>query len=332
MRQVVGILLVLLAAFGLAQASPPKRVILGVGGKTAVVYLPLTVVERLGFFKEEGLDVVIQDLQAGSRALQALIGGSVEVTMGFYDHTIQMQAQDRDIVAFVEVGRYPAIVLAVRSDLAGEVRGIADLKGRKVGVSAPGSSTHFFLNYLLVKNGLKPQDVSAIGIGAGAQVVAAVQNKQVDAISNVEPAITFLEERGLIKVLADTRSAAGARAVLGGEYPAAVLYTTRAWLERNPDTAQKLVNAMVRGLRWMQGKSPEEIAQVLPEEYFLGDKALYLKVLRNSLGSFSPTGRFSDTAPLRPLTLLSAFDPNVARAKIDLKRTYTNQFVDWAPK
>lgn len=216
MRQVVGILLVLLAAFGLAQASPPKRVILGVGGKTAVVYLPLTVVERLGFFKEEGLDVVIQDLQAGSRALQALIGGSVEVTMGFYDHTIQMQAQERDIVAFVEVGRYPAIVLAVRSDLAGEVRGMADLKGRKVGVSAPGSSTHFFLNYLLVKNGLKPQDVSAIGIGAGAQVVAAVQNKQVDAISNVEPAITFLEERGLIKVLADTRSAAGARAVLGG--------------------------------------------------------------------------------------------------------------------
>lgn len=106
----------------------------------------------------------------------------------------------------------------------------------------------------------------------------------------------------------------------------------RAWLERNPDTAQRLVNAMVRGLRWMQGKSPEEIAAVLPEEYFLGDRALYLKVLRNSLESFSPTGRFSDTAPLRPLTVLSAFDPNVARARIDLKRTYTNEFVDRVPK
>ncbi len=197
----IGLLLVLLA-FGFAQ----KRVVLGVGGKTAVVYLPLTVVERLGYFKDEGLDVVIQDLQAGSRALQALVGGSVEVVMGFYDHTIQMQAQGRDIVAFVEVGRYPAIVLGVRADLADQVRSVADLKGKKVGVTAPGSSTHFFLNYLLVKNGLKPTDVSVIGVSVGAQAVAAVQNKQVDALSNVEPAITLLEERGLLKVLADTRT------------------------------------------------------------------------------------------------------------------------------
>lgn len=141
----------MLLAFGFAQ----KRVVLGVGGKTAVVYLPLTVVERLGYFKDEGLDVVIQDLQAGSRALQALVGGSVEVVMGFYDHTIQMQAQGRDIVAFVEVGRYPAIVLGVRADLADQVKSVADLKGKKVGVTAPGSSTRFFLNCLLVKNGLK---------------------------------------------------------------------------------------------------------------------------------------------------------------------------------
>ena len=322
MRRMLAVLLVLLA-FGLAQT----RVVLGVGGKTAMVYLPLTVVERLGYFKDEGLDVVIQDLGAGARALQALIGGSVEVVMGFYDHTIQMQAQGRDIVAFVQVGRYPAIVLGVRSDLADQIRTVADLKGRRVGVTAPGSSTHFFL---LVKNGLKPTDVSVIGVSVGAQAVAAVQNKQVEAISNVEPAITLLEERGLLKVLADTRSTKGTREVLGGEYPAAVLYTTRAWLDKNPETAQKLVNAMVRGLKWMQGKTPEEIAAVLPEEYFLGDRALYLKVLKNSLESFSPNGRFSDTAPLRPLTVLSAFDPNVARARIDLKRTYTNAFVDRA--
>jgi NitT/TauT family transport system substrate-binding protein len=327
MRRMLAVLLVLLA-FGLAQT----RVVLGVGGKTAVVYLPLTVVERLGYFKDEGLDVVIQDLQAGSRALQALIGGSVDVVMGFYDHTIQMQAQGRDIVAFVQVGRYPAIVLGVRSDLADQIRTVADLKGRRVGVTAPGSSTHFFLNYLLVKNGLKPTDVSVIGVSVGAQAVAAVQNKQVEAISNVEPAITLLEERGLLKVLADTRTTKGTREVLGGEYPAAVLYTTRAWLDKNPETAQKLVNAMVRGLKWMQGKTPEEIAAVLPEEYFLGDRALYLKVLKNSLEAFSPNGRFSDTAPLRPLTVLSAFDPNVARARIDLKRTYTNAFVDRALK
>ncbi|RIH83735.1 Nitrate transport protein NrtA [Meiothermus luteus] len=331
MRKSVLLALAVLMLFGMALAQQ-RRVVLAVGGKTAVVYLPLTVVERLGYFQQEGLEVVIQDLQAGSRALAALNGGSADVVMGFYDHTIQMQAQGRDITAFVEVGRYPGVVLGVRADLAERVQGIAELKGMKVGVTAPGSSTNFYLNHWLIKAGLRPSEVAVIGVGTGAQAVAAVERRQIDAIVNVDPAITLLQRRNLIKVLADTRTAQGARAVFGGEYPAAVLYTTRGWLERNPETAQKLVNAMVRGLRWMQGKSPEEIARVLPEEYFLGDRELYLQVLRNSAEMFSRTGRFSDSAPLRPLTVLSGFDEAVARSQIDLKKTYTNAFVDRVPK
>jgi NitT/TauT family transport system substrate-binding protein len=328
MKRILVVLLVLGAAFALAQT----RVVLGVGGRTAIIYLPLTVTERLGFFKEEGLDVVIQDFGAGARALQALIGGSVEVVTGGYDHTIQMQALGRDIVAFVLLNRYPGLVLAVRKDLESEIRSISDLKGRRVGITAPGSSTHIFVNYLLIKSGLRPTDASIVSTSVGAQAVAAVQNRLVDAISNVEPAISLLDERGLIRVLADTRTAQGTRAVLGGEYPFASLYTTRAWLERNPDKAQRLTNAMVRGLRWMQGKSAVEIAQILPEEFFLGDRDLYIRTLQRNLEMFSPTGRFSETAPLRPLVVLSSFDENVARAQFDLKRTFTNEFVDRVPR
>jgi NitT/TauT family transport system substrate-binding protein len=328
MKRILVVLLVLGAAFALAQT----RVVLGVGGRTAIIYLPLTVTERLGFFKEEGLDVVIQDFGAGARALQALIGGSVEVVTGGYDHTIQMQALGRDIVAFVLLNRYPGLVLAVRKDLESEIRSISDLKGRRVGITAPGSSTHIFVNYLLIKSGLRPTDASIVSTSVGAQAVAAVQNRLVDAISNVEPAISLLDERGLIRVLADTRTAQGTRAVLGGEYPFASLYTTRAWLERNPDKAQRLTNAMVRGLRWMQGKSAVEIAQILPEEFFLGDRDLYIRTLQRNLEMFSPTGRFSETAPLRPLVVLSSFDENVARAQFDPKRTFTNEFVDRVPR
>jgi NitT/TauT family transport system substrate-binding protein len=328
MKRILVVLLVLGAAFALAQT----RVVLGVGGRTAIIYLPLTVTERLGFFREEGLDVVIQDFGAGARALQALIGGSVEVVTGGYDHTIQMQALGRDIVAFVLLNRYPGLVLAVRKDLESEIRSISDLKGRRVGITAPGSSTHIFVNYLLIKSGLRPTDASIVSTSVGAQAVAAVQNRLVDAISNVEPAISLLDERGLIRVLADTRTAQGTRAVLGGEYPFASLYTTRAWLERNPDKAQRLTNAMVRGLRWMQGKSAVEIAQILPEEFFLGDRDLYIRTLQRNLEMFSPTGRFSETAPLRPLVVLSSFDENVARAQFDLKRTFTNEFVDRVPR
>jgi NitT/TauT family transport system substrate-binding protein len=243
-----------------------------------------------------------------------------------------MQALGRDIVAFVLLNRYPGLVLAVRKDLESEIRSISDLKGRRVGVTAPGSSTHIFVNYLLIKSGLRPTDASIVSTSVGAQAVAAVQNRLVDAISNVEPAISLLDERGLIRVLADTRTAQGTRAVLGGEYPFASLYTTRAWLERNPDKAQRLTNAMVRGLRWMQGKSAVEIAQILPEEFFLGDRDLYIRMLQRNLEMFSPTGRFSETAPLRPLVVLSSFDENVARAQFDPKRTFTNEFVDRVPR
>lgn len=308
------------------------RVVLAVGGKIGILYLPLTVVEQKGFFKEEGLQVEIQDVQGGGKALQALIGGSADVVVGGYDHTIQMQARDKEITAIVLIGRYPGLVLGVRSDLADRVKQVSDLKGMKIGVTAPGSSTHFFINYLLSKQGLKPTDISVIGIGQGNTVVAAVEHKQVDALANVDPTITILENRGLIKILADTRTEQGTRDIYGGEYPFATLYTKWDFIERYPETTQRLVNAFVRGLRWMQGKGPEEIAQILPESYFAVDKDLYLKALANSLVMFSPDGRFPETAPQTVFTVLSLFDEQVAKANIDLSKTYTNYFVDRVPK
>src|SRR5262249_48810423 len=103
-------------------------------------------------------------------------------------------------------------------------RSPADLKGMKIGVTAPGSSTHF-----MVPHGLKRDDASFVGIGASASAVAAVQRGEIDAIVNVDPVINLLESQGLIKVVADTRTLAGTREVFGGAYPAAVLYAPRAF-------------------------------------------------------------------------------------------------------
>jgi len=316
-------------------AVPPAektKVILAVGGKTAIVYLPLSIVEQKGFFKEEGLEVEIQDFAGGAKALEALVGGSADVVMGFFDHTIQMQAQGRDITAVVQVGRYPGLVLGVRSDLADKVKKASDLKGMKVGVTAPGSSTHFFINYLLSKEGLKPTDISAIGIGTTATAVAAVEKKEVDALVNVDPVMTQLEQRGLIKILVDTRTEKDTAQVFGGEYPAAVLYAKREFVEKNPGTTQRLVNAIVKGLRWMAGRKAEEVVAILPESYAAGNKDLYLQIVAKSLGMFSPNGRFAETAPQTALQVLSLFDTKVAAAKVDVTKTFTNRFVDQGPK
>ncbi len=309
-----------------------ERVVVAVGGKTAILYLPLTLAEQNGFFKTEGLSLEIHDFPGGAKALQAMVSGSADVVMGAYDHTIQMQAQKKSLTAIVLVTRYPGLALGVRSDLAERIKQISDLKGMKVGISAPGSSTHFFLNFLLSKQGLKPDDVSAIGVGSSVSAVAAVEQKQVDALVNPDPMITMLDGRGLIKVLADSRTEKESRETVGGEYPFATLYTTQEFIARHPATAQRLVNAIVKALRWMQGKSAEEIAQALPEEYFAGNKELYLKGLTNSRETFSPDGRFHEAAAQNALAVLKLFDEKVAQANIDLSTTYTNRFVEQALK
>ncbi|WP_457630944.1 ABC transporter substrate-binding protein [Oceanithermus sp.] len=329
MKKWVGILILVL---GLALAAAPekKNVTIAVGGKSLVVYLPLTVAEQLGYFADEGLNVRIEDFKGGSAALKALLGGSADLVVGYFDHIVRLQAQGRDLEGVVLMGKYPGLVLGVRSDLADKVRSPADLKGLKVGVTKPGSSTNYFVFYLLAKEGLKPSDVAIIGVGGGSSAIAAVERKQVEAISHVEPVISTLESRGLIKVLVDTRNKEGSEAVFGGPYPAATLYTHRSFVEKNPETTQRLVNAIVRALQWMQGKSAEEVVAVMPKEYYQNDPELYTTIVRNSLGMFSENGLFPEEGPRTAYKVLTMFDEKLAAAKVDLSRTYTNAFVERA--
>lgn len=330
-----GTIMAMLLAIGLALISggafAQTKVRLAVGGKPAMFYLPLTVVERLGYFKDAGLDVEISDFPGGARALQALIGGSADVVAGAFDHTIQMQAKGQRIVGVVELGQYPGFVLGVLASKAGNYRSHADLKGMKIGVTAPGSSTHFMVRYLMAQAGLTDDDASFIGIGAGPTAVAAARRGEIDALVNVDPVMSLLENEKAISVVADTRTLEGTRKVFGGNYPAAVLYATPAYIAANGATVQALAIAMVRGLRWIATHSAEEIADLMPAEYALGDKANYVRSIKNSIAMFSPDGRFGGEGPAVALNVLRRFDGDVKRATIDLAATYTDAFVDKVP-
>src|SRR5947209_19600079 len=176
-----------------AQTVEKRQLTLGVGGKTALYYLPLTICERLGYFREQGLDVTVNDFRGGAQSLQALVGGSVDVVTGAYEHTIRMQAKGQDIRAVIELGRFPGIVVGLRKDKAAGYRSAADLKGMKIGVSAPGSSTNFFVMYLMAQAGLKPTDAAYLGVGIGPAAVAAMKKGEIDALSNLDPMMTKLE-------------------------------------------------------------------------------------------------------------------------------------------
>jgi NitT/TauT family transport system substrate-binding protein len=325
--------LALAGAPALAQKAPEKpKVVLGVGGKPALYYLPLTIAERKGFFKEEGLEVEINDFAGGAKALQSLIGGSVDVVTGAYEHTIRMQAKGQDVRAVVELGRFPSIIVAVRKDLAGEIKSAKDFKGRKMGVSAPGSSTNLIPQYAMVKAGLAANDASFISVGAGAGAVASITQKSVEIISNTEPVISKLEQDGLVVTLLDTRTEAGTRAVFGGPNPAATLYTRSEFIEKNPETMQRLVNAFLKTLAWIKQATPEQIAETVPPEYLLGDKALYLNAVTASKESYSQTGLVSEEGHKSVIDMLRTLDPELKTVDVPHAKTFMDGFVKASPQ
>jgi NitT/TauT family transport system substrate-binding protein len=310
-----------------AQTVEKQKVSIAVGGKNLFYYLPLTIAEQLGYFKDEGLQVEISDFAGGAKALQALIGGSADVVSGAYEHTINMQAKGQPITAFVLQGRAPQIVLGVSNKTMPDYKSIANLKGKKIGVTAPGSSTNMVANFVLAKGGLKPTDVSFIGVGTAYGALAALRSGQIDAISNLDPVITMLEQKNDIRVIVDTRTLKDTKDLFGGPMPAGSLYTSEEFLKKNPQTAQALTNAMVRALKWLQKAGPSDIIKVVPESYMLGDRALYLDAFSRVREAISPDGMFPEAGPKTALKALQGFDPSLAGKTIDLSKTFTNEMV-----
>ena len=310
-----------------AQAPEKKKITIAVGGKSLFYYLPLTVAERNGYFKDEGLEVEIPDFPGGARALQALVGGSADMVSGAYEHTINMLAKKQPIKAVVLQARYSSIVLLLPKDKAAKYRGGRDLKGLKIGVTAPGSSTNMFVNNLLAKDGLKPTDVSIVGVGAGAGAVAAMEKGEIDALSNLDPVITQLEATGKFVPVADSRTEKGMKEIYGGDYHASVIYVTEEFVRKNPNTVQAVVNAMVRANRWIAKATPQQIVDLVPDTYKAGNPSLYKEGLLKNMIGYSEDGQMSMKAAENVYKVLVQFEPSVkAAGKMDLQATFDNSF------
>ncbi len=310
-----------------AQALEKPKLTIAVGGKNLLYYLPLTIAEQLGYFKAEGLDLTIVDFAGGARALQAVVGGSADVVSGAFEHTVNMQFKGQPMRAFVLQGRAPQIVLGINPKTMAGYKNVADLKGRKIGVTAPGSSTNVMVNFFLAKAGLKPSDVAIVGVGGGNGAVAAMRSGQVDAMSNLDPVITLLARSGDLKIIADTRVVAESDKLFGGPMPAGCLYAPQPFIDKHPATAQALTNAIVRANKWIQAAGPSEVIKTVPESYLLGDRAVYIDAFLAAKGALSPDGMIPDAGPETAFRALASIDPEIAKAKLDLKAVYTNDFV-----
>jgi len=309
-----------------AQAVEKPKLTVAVGGKNLLYYLPLTIAETQGYYKQEGLEVTIADFAGGSRALQAMIGGSADIVSGAFEHTINMQVKGQRLRAFALQGRAPQIVLGINPKTMPNFKSLAELKGKKLGVTAPGSSTNILANFVLAKVGLKPGDVSIIGVGTGSGAVAAMRTGQIDAISNLDPVITLLTRSGDLKIVSDTRIVAEADKVFGGPMPAGCLYAPVSLIEKNPATIQALTNALVRADKWIQAAGAGDIIKAVPESYLLGDRAVYIDAFMASKGALSPDGLIPEAGAATAVRALQSVDDTLKDVKFDLATVYTNEF------
>ena len=309
--------------------APPKMSIM-VGGLEKIIYLPAMLTQRLGYFKAAGVDMTLYNEEAGQSAEEEMIAGRVDGVVGFYDHTIDLQAKGKILEAVVILDRVPgeALVVSERS----RIKTLADLRGKKIGVTGLGSSTNFLASFLVTKGGGDRTQYTPLAVGAGNTLIAALQQNRIDAAVTTEPTVSRLQKMGLAHILVDMRTAAGTRGALGGTYPAACLYMSTDSVNRRKDAVARTVAAFVKTLGYLQSHTPATVAANMPEDYYVGDKPLYLAALAASMNMFSPTGQMPPDGPPTVLKVLASFETDMDPNKIDLKKTYTDEFVLGAHK
>lgn len=313
-------------------SSGSEPVTIMVGGIDKVIYLPAKLTEQLGYFKAEGISVKLLTEPAGAQAENVLISGDVQGVVGFYDHAIDLQTKGKCIESVVQFADVPGEAEVVATAKAGTIKTAADFKGKRLGVTSPGSSTDFLTQALAARAKLTKSDYTTVKAGAGQTFISAIENGGIDAGMTTDPTIARLLTSGKGKIALDLRTEEGTRAALGGLYPASSLYMDCSYVKSHAATVQKLANAFVKTLTWINGHSAAEIAAKMPSQYAGDDPALYAKSIGDSKGMFTTDGKMDAGGAQNVLDVLASFSPNVKGKKdtIDLSKTYTTQFVEKA--
>ncbi|MCW2553753.1 MAG: transporter substrate-binding protein [Mycobacterium sp.] len=299
-----------------------------VGGLNKQIYLPFMLAQQLGYYAEQGLNVTLSDEPAGVDATTNMLAGKVDGVGGFYDHVIDLQGLGQSAMSVVSMLTTPGEVELCRSDLQNQIKSPADWKGRNLGITDLGSSTDFLTQYLAQKSGVDPTTIHRVGVQSGSTLIGAMEHQNIDCAMTTEPTVSQLLAAKQAYILVDMRSAEGTAQALGGEYPATSLYMSTDYVQKNPDTVQKLVNAYVKTLQWIQGHSAAEIADKMPADYYVGvGKPAYVAALDSEKGIYNPTGIMPPSGPPTNLQVLAAFNKDVMGKTIDLSKTYTDKFV-----
>lgn len=294
------------------------------------IYLPAKLAERLGYLRETGLDIELQSVPDGANAEKQMLLGVAQGVIGFYDHTIHLQARGKLVQSVVQLSQAPGEVILVSKTAAKDIQSPADFKGKTLGVTALGSSTHLLTRFLAAQAGIKNSEFTALPVGAGEKFISALKQGKINAGMTTEPTLSQLTATGDAAILVDLRSVKSTEAVLGGTYPGACLYMPSAWVNKNRDTVQKIVTAFVKTLRYIDTHTAEEIADKMPREYMVSNRTMYINALDAGKSMFTPSGLMPENGPPTVLRILKEFDRTVQGRPINLSNTYSIEFAQEA--
>jgi sulfonate transport system substrate-binding protein len=215
--------------------------------------------------------------------------------------------------------------LVVANKYKGEIKSIADLKGRPLGVTSPGSQTHMVLGYLLAKSGVKADDVKIIGAG-GSTMPLAIEKDSVHAGMMVDPFFTVFVKQGKGYALVDMFTTKGTVEAMGGEVQGTTLLTRPDVIAKRPATVQKMVNALVRANKLIVGSSEEELAKALPKD-LSGDPKLHAESFEHAREAFPPDSLVSREGVARVIETMRVFEAVPAGMKIEPESLYDNRYV-----
>src|SRR5262249_52136755 len=182
-----------------------------------LAHLPWQVALGQKYFEEQGLEPKGYNFESGAKSIAALIGGSADFAANALEHAIKAKAQGKDLVYVFSSTRLPGFGPAGASTERGEIKSVAALKGKLVGVSGIGAASHVLLDYILKKHGVDPKDVKVVAVGLSTFPPALEGGKIVAGMAG-EPFFSRMLAKGTAFSLGNLSSLKETQAILGGEY------------------------------------------------------------------------------------------------------------------
>ncbi|HEY1421466.1 MAG TPA: ABC transporter substrate-binding protein [Candidatus Dormibacteraeota bacterium] len=300
-----------------------------VGGLNKQIYLPNMLAQRLGYFKAENLTVQLIDEGSGQASEEEVVAGNVDAGSGAYSHPMVLNTQGKKIETICQFGIAPGEAEVVDASLS-NITSPKDLAGKNLGVTDLGSGTHVLTQAILGTAGVNPASAHYVAVGAGDTFIAAIQQKKIAAGMTTYPTISRLVNSGKGKILVSLLTPQDTRAALGGDYPFIGVFAKNDWVNSNKDTAQRLVNAYVKTLKFMHSHTAAQIADQMPTDYFAGDKASYVSDLQSQLSIFGTDCKMPAGGPETVQKIQQQFVASYKGQSANLSETYTNDFADKA--